>query len=93
MKRWMVVLHGTNALLRRDGADVRGGFYVHRVVSAPDEESAARLAVQEVFEDETVLDRLVNSEDDPAVLRADQVQEVAAGVEAVGETTYYVDEP
>lgn len=92
MKRWMVLLHGTNALLRRDGKDVRGGFYVHRVVDAPDEAGAARLAVRQVFEDERVLEQLVNSEDDPAVIQADQIEEVSAGFEAVGDTTYYADE-
>jgi len=88
----MVLLHGTNALLRRGGRTVRGGFYVHRVVSAENEEGAARIAVRQVVGEEHLLTELVNAEDDPAVIRADQIEEVAEGSGTVGETTYYVDE-
>lgn len=94
MKRFRVLMNGSNFLLLLDGKVRRVGFFVTRFVLAPDHEQA-ELAAVEMLQADSVLRRARNARDDPPVLYVEEVEE-AYGIQEQNGTqpgfAFYDDE-
>ena len=74
MKKYSVLIHGENFLIRLDGKIKRLGFYTTRYVEAEDTKLAEFKAVEFIQND---LDQIVlNSHENPPMLYAEDIKEL-----------------
>ena len=78
MSKYRVLLNGQNFLLNFDGLPQKLGFYVTRFVDAADDEEAEKAAVALLRDDASLKGLVLNGRDDPPMLYADEVEELAA---------------
>jgi hypothetical protein len=83
------MVHGKNLLTEVDGTRQRVGFYTHVVVEALTVADAELSAVDAVREDIGLRDLILNPEDDPIRLCAEETHEVeSAGESPEGRTGF-----
>jgi hypothetical protein len=76
MQEYLVVIHGQNLLLERDGVRERYGFFTSAYVKASTAGQAEPLAIEVIRENAHVRDIALNAKDDPLKLSADEVHEI-----------------
>jgi hypothetical protein len=76
MQPYRVMVHGENLLTEVEGAIQRHGFYTHVVVEAFTVTDAESRAIDAVRVDARLRDLILNREDDPVRLSAEEVQEI-----------------
>jgi hypothetical protein len=90
MSIWSVLVNGSNLWLELDGKPTRLGFFTTRLVEARDAVGADRAAAEMIL-GELAARAPLNAAEDPPVLRADEIREVAgadASVPKAGFTFY-----
>src|SRR5258706_15900245 len=76
MQKYRVIVHGKNLWTEADGIRQRFGFYTNVFVEAFTPADGESRAIELIREDAHLQDMLVNVEDDPLRLSADDVQEL-----------------
>lgn len=87
MQSYRVMVHGENLLTEVDGTRQRVGFYTNIVVEAFTPTDAESRAVDAVREDARLRDLILNPEDDPIRLSAEDVHEIETTSGSPGERT------
>ncbi len=75
MKKYRILVHGRNLLTKADGAQKRFGFYTNVFVEAFGAAEAESLAIDLLREDAGLKEIVMNADDDPVVLTADEIQQ------------------
>jgi len=76
MQKYRVMIHGQNLLTEVDGVRQRFGFYTNVFVEAFTSADAESRAIEIVREDADLADILLNPDDDPLSLSADETREI-----------------
>src|SRR5436190_11757441 len=76
MQKYRVMIHGQNLLTEADGVRQKFGFYTNAFVEAFSSADAEARAIEIVREDTGLADILLNSDDDPLSLSAEEIHEV-----------------
>ena len=91
MKRYRVLLNGTNFLLAVNGVAQRHGFYTTRWVEAADPDAAELAAVDVLRSEGDLRSRVLNHEDDWPSLYVEEIEEVEQLEPAAG-FSFYLEE-
>ncbi len=84
MPRYKLVIHGQNFRLNLEGRWEKHGFFTPRCVEAPDPLLAEHVALEDFRHSrkyQDVVEATLNSEDDPPVLSAEEIEEIVPGTE------------
>ena len=76
MKKYSVLIHGSNFLIRLDGKIERMGFYTTRYVEAEDTALADFKAVELIQNDDELNQSVFNTPDNPPVLYSEEITEL-----------------
>jgi len=76
MSKYRVLIAGDNLLLNFDGQPRKLGFYVSRIVEAQNHGEAEIAAVDLIREDSRLKGNVLNEDDDPPMLYAEEVEEI-----------------
>jgi len=76
MQKYKVLINGENLLTEEDGVLRRFGFYTNVFVEAFTIEDAEARAIEVIREDQDLAGILMNPDDDPLCLSAEEVQEI-----------------
>jgi hypothetical protein len=90
--RFRVLINGQNYWLNIEGKPQRTGFYTTRFVKAQDAEKAKAIAEEMIRVDSKLSDGLLNEQDDPPLICAEEVEEVGTLEPASGYAFYSEDE-
>ena len=85
MPRYRVIIHGQNFRIKIEGKWEKRGFYTPRFADAPDPLMAEHTALQDLRQSAKYGDLIMaalNSDDDPPVLRGEDIEEVEPGTGA-----------
>jgi hypothetical protein len=76
-KTFRVLVRGENFFLNLEGAVKRYGFYTTRLVDAPNEAEAERLAIEMLRENERLRGQVLNDRSDRPMLFAEEIAELS----------------
>jgi hypothetical protein len=78
VRNFVVMIEGRNFVFDQEGTPTRFGFSATRYVSAKGVDDAKSIAIQGVFDDETLNESILNSPEDPPRVIATHAVEVKA---------------
>ena len=76
MKKFSVLIHGRNFLIRLDKKIERLGFYTTRYVEAEDSALAEFKAVELIQNDKELNQNVINTSENPPMLYAEEISEI-----------------
>ena len=76
MQKYRVMIQGENVLVEFEGVRQKFGFFTNVFVEAFTEADAEARAIEIVREDAALADILLNEDDDPLSLSAEEIQEI-----------------
>ncbi|PYJ06668.1 MAG: hypothetical protein DME25_06095 [Verrucomicrobia bacterium] len=85
MPRYRVIIHGRNFRLNLEGKWEKFGFYTPRFADAPDPLLAEHTALEDFRQSakfHELTEATLNTDDDPPVLRGEDIEEIVPGTEA-----------
>jgi len=81
MKHYLVSLHGQNLLIKLRGDLGKYGFRTKRYIEAANEDQAEKRALRLIFNDPDLHRIILNEEDDPPSIMAEEICEIDRPIE------------